>query len=158
MVLFLSCCCRDGGNTFTPERYRLELNSAHTFTFQGPTTHTPFFCFEKTKLHAWERGRESRSPSQSRRRECLSECGSERGGGVAPPPLTRAQAEQRQRAAGRVCMWSRVRARICSVGDLFLLLQTVHVLVVCMTCFSCYRNLETQPLHWRTRKQHSTSN
>jgi len=24
--------CRDGGNTFTPERYRLELNSAHTFT------------------------------------------------------------------------------------------------------------------------------
>jgi len=23
--------CRDGGNTFTPERYRLELNSAHTF-------------------------------------------------------------------------------------------------------------------------------
>jgi len=24
-------CC-DGGNTFTPERYRLELNSAHTFT------------------------------------------------------------------------------------------------------------------------------
>ena len=24
--------CRDGGNTFTPERYKLELNSAHTFT------------------------------------------------------------------------------------------------------------------------------
>ena len=24
--------CRDGGNPFTPERYRLELNSAHTFT------------------------------------------------------------------------------------------------------------------------------
>ena len=24
--------CRDGGNTFTPERYRLELKSAHTFT------------------------------------------------------------------------------------------------------------------------------
>jgi len=57
--------------------------------------------------------RESRSPSQSRRRECLSECGSERGGGVGPPPLTRARAEQRQRAAGWVCMWSRVRARIC---------------------------------------------
>jgi len=26
----ITCC--DGGNTFTPERYRLELNSAHTFT------------------------------------------------------------------------------------------------------------------------------
>ena len=48
--------CRDGGNTFTPERYRLELNSAHTFTWsQGPTTHTQFvwsFFFEKAKLRA----------------------------------------------------------------------------------------------------------
>jgi len=35
--------CRDGGNTFTPERYRyrLELNSAHNFTgSRFPTTHT----------------------------------------------------------------------------------------------------------------------
>ena len=47
--------CRDGGNTFTPERYRLELNSAHTFTGrQAPSDpHTVsgvFFFFEKTKL------------------------------------------------------------------------------------------------------------
>jgi len=39
-VLFVFIVCGDGGNTFTPERYRLELNSAHTFTWrQGPTTH-----------------------------------------------------------------------------------------------------------------------
>jgi len=36
-----STACRDGGNTFTPECYRLELKSAHTFTWrQGPTAHT----------------------------------------------------------------------------------------------------------------------
>jgi len=29
---YTSNTCRDGGNTFTPERYRLELNSAHTYT------------------------------------------------------------------------------------------------------------------------------
>jgi len=46
--------CRDGGNTFTPERYRLELNSAHTFTgrkaHSDPHTVSGVFFFEKTKL------------------------------------------------------------------------------------------------------------
>jgi len=32
IVYSISMFCRDGGNTFTPERYRLELNSAHTFS------------------------------------------------------------------------------------------------------------------------------
>jgi len=49
-------CCRDDGNTFTPEHYRLELNSAHTFTGrQGPTVHAHSFWsfrFEKTTLRA----------------------------------------------------------------------------------------------------------
>ena len=36
LVLYTVCTCRDGGNTFTPERYRLELNSAHTFTGRQP--------------------------------------------------------------------------------------------------------------------------
>jgi len=43
--------------------------------------------------------RESRSPSQSRRRECLSECGSVRGGGLGPSPprdVSRAAAEGRR--------------------------------------------------------------
>jgi len=39
--------CRDGGNTFTPKRYRLEPNSAHTFTrSQGlpqPTQRLKFY-------------------------------------------------------------------------------------------------------------------
>jgi len=47
-------CCRDGGNTFTPERYRLEQNSAHTFTGrqapQRPTHSFWSFLSEKTKL------------------------------------------------------------------------------------------------------------
>jgi len=39
-LLYVFIVCGDGGNTFTPERYRLELNSARTFTWrQGPTTH-----------------------------------------------------------------------------------------------------------------------
>jgi len=50
--LSLAHSCRDGGNTFTPERYRLGLNSAHTSTRRkSPTTHTQFleFSFEKIK-------------------------------------------------------------------------------------------------------------
>jgi len=42
-VFFLLLCgfCRDGGNTFTPERYKLELNSEHTFTVrQAPSVCT----------------------------------------------------------------------------------------------------------------------
>jgi len=43
--------CRDGGNTFTPERYRLELNSANTWA-PRPTHSCWSFLFEKTKLRA----------------------------------------------------------------------------------------------------------
>jgi len=46
--------CRDGGNTFTPERYRLELNSAHTFTGRqapsDPHTVSGVFFFENLSL------------------------------------------------------------------------------------------------------------
>jgi len=46
--------CRDGGNTFTPERYRLELNSAHTFHKQTGShdPHTVFgvVCLRKKNL------------------------------------------------------------------------------------------------------------
>jgi len=50
-IQYILYTCRDGGNTFTPERYRLELNSAHTF--QGdraprPTHSFWSFIFEKT--------------------------------------------------------------------------------------------------------------
>ena len=77
--------CRDGGNTFTPERYRLELNSAHTVTGrQGSTTHN--------------------SPSQSRRRGCLSECGGVRGGRVGPPPSREREQSSGRGPPGRVCM------------------------------------------------------
>jgi len=61
-----------------------------------------------------ERGgaREIRSPSQSHRRECLSECGSERGGGVGPPSSREREQSSGRGPPGRVCMLSRVRATI----------------------------------------------
>jgi len=38
--------CRDGGNTFTPERYRLELNQhTHSQGDRPPATHTQFLEF-----------------------------------------------------------------------------------------------------------------
>ena len=57
--------CRDGGNTFTPERYRLELNSAHTFTGrQAPSDpHTVSGVFFLT--------------AEGRRAECVCEAESE---------------------------------------------------------------------------------
>ena len=61
--------CRDGGNIFTPERYRLELNSAHTFTWsQGPTTHTQFLEFFFLRKQNLERGKSYRLFTSARRR------------------------------------------------------------------------------------------
>ena len=76
--------CRDGGNTFTPERYRLELNSAHTFTGRRPpATHTQFLEFS----FLWEcargvvrpppRERVSRAAAEGHRAECVCEAESE---------------------------------------------------------------------------------
>ena len=53
LSIYLSIYCRDGGNTFTPKRYRLELNSAHTFTGRqapsDPHTISGVFFLRKQK-------------------------------------------------------------------------------------------------------------
>jgi len=103
--------CRDGGNTFTPERYRLELNSAHTFTGrQAPSDpHTVsgvfFFFFEKTKLECGNK------PPAFRQRQAHNAV---RHAARSRPPRSAPGHRARTRWPGRVCMWSRVRARICS--------------------------------------------
>jgi len=51
--------CRVGGDTFTPERYRLELYSVHTFTRSralDPHTQTWVFFQRKRPTHSFEFG------------------------------------------------------------------------------------------------------
>ena len=53
-------------NTFTPERYRLELDSTHTFTWrQGLTTHTQCFGGFLLKKHNFEAAGQSVYVKQS---------------------------------------------------------------------------------------------
>jgi len=77
------CYCRDGGNTFTPERYRLELNSAHTSTGrQAPNPVGEGVCLsvgvcEGGGVRPPPRERVSRAAAEGRRAECVCEAESE---------------------------------------------------------------------------------
>ena len=83
--------CRDGGNTFTPERYRLELNSAHTFTGrQAPSDpHTVSGVFVKTKLVRQKATGFSPAPGAQRGTPCRPQ--------QASPQRSRAQSPDKGR-------------------------------------------------------------